>query len=323
MIKRVVTRAYANIALVKYWGKQPGLLNSPATPSISLTLKELKTETIIERIESGDDRFVLNNKSANVDSFKRLSEYLNFWRKNKLIEGNFSITSLNSFPTKSGLASSSSGIAALAEGLGQFSGRKISIGKLSKLARIGSGSAARSIVGGLAALPRTADPSARLLIPPDEISWGMVILEVNTTEKEIGSRKGMELSREFSPYYDAWLRRAQKDYRWMLKAIQKSDFTQVGEITEANALAMHACMIATRPALLYWIPATLDILQAVKKWRSQGLECYATIDAGPHVAVLGRLEDLKKIAAKGKTIAGVKSIIISKPGEGARVLEWS
>jgi diphosphomevalonate decarboxylase len=323
MIRRVVARAYANIALVKYWGKQPGLLNSPATPSISLTLKELKTETIIEHIESGDDRFVLNNKPADINSFKKLNEYLNFWRANKLIEGNFSITSLNNFPTKSGLASSSSGLAALAAGLRRFSRRKISVGKLSKLARIGSGSAARSIVGGLAALPNTADPSARLLIPSDEIPWGMVIFEVDAAEKEIGSRTGMELSRKFSPYYDDWLKQAKKDYKLMLKLVAKMDFTRIGEIAEANALSMHACMIATRPALLYWTSATIDILQAVKKWRDQSLECYATIDAGPHVAVLGKFADLKKIANWGKSLAGVKSTIISKPGEGARVLEWS
>jgi len=323
MIGRVIARAYANIALVKYWGKQPGLLNSPATPSISITLKELKTETVVERIESSDDRYILNNKPVDKASFIRLSEYLNFWRKNKFIEGSFSITSLNSFPTKSGLASSSSGFAALALGLSQYSQSKISIAKLSRLARIGSGSAARSIVGGLAALPNTADPSARLLIPPDKIPWGMVILEVDTTEKEIGSRKGMELSRRFSPFYDAWLDRARKDYRRILKAIQKSDFTQIGEITEANALAMHACMMATRPALLYWVPATINIIQAAKQWRNQGLECYATIDAGPHVALLGKIADLRKIANRARKITGVKSVVVSKPGEGARILEWS
>lgn len=323
MIRRVAARAYANIALVKYWGKQPGLLNSPATPSISLTLDKLKTETIIECIDDDDDRFILNNKPADQASINRLSEYLNFWRSNKFIEGKFLITSSNNFPTKSGLASSSSGIAALAIGLSKFSERKINISKLSKLARIGSGSAARSIVGGMAALPNTADPFAILLIPPEKIPWGMVILEVDTAEKEISSRRGMELSREFSPYYAAWLDHAKKDYKMMLQAIKKFDFTQIGEITEANALAMHACMIATRPALIYWTQATINILQAVKKWRKQGLECYATIDAGPHVAILARNADLKKIGNRAKTLTGIKSVSVNNPGEGARVLEWS
>ncbi|MCP4581339.1 MAG: diphosphomevalonate decarboxylase [candidate division Zixibacteria bacterium] len=323
MIKRVVARAYANIALVKYWGKQPGFQNVPATPSISLTLKALRTETIIERKPGGDDIFIINDKSTDRISTKRLTDYLNVWRTNKLIDGKYSIKSTNRFPTKSGLASSASGLAALSIGLSAFSRRKISSAKLSKLARIGSGSAARSIVGGLASLPNTANPSARLLIPFDEIPWGMVVVEVDKAEKEIGSRRGMELSRKFSPYYDAWVGCAERDYRRMLKAIQVMDFTRVGEITENNALAMHACMIATRPSLLYWTSATVAILQAVKRWRNQGLESYATIDAGPHVVILARQVDLEKVAGRARRLKGVKSVMKSMPAGGAKIIKCS
>jgi diphosphomevalonate decarboxylase len=323
MTKRVVARAYANIALVKYWGKQPGLQNVPATPSISLTLKALKTETIIERKESGDDIFFINGKPTDEISTNRLSKLVNFWRSNKLISCKISINSANSFPTKSGLASSASGLAALSVGLSAFSKRKISIKKLSRLARIGSGSAARSVIGGLAALPNTSNPAAKMLIPHDKIPWGMVVVQVDMGEKEIGSSQGMELSRKFSPYYEIWIKRAKKDYRQMLRAIKIMDFTRIGEIAESNALAMHACMIATKPSLLYWTPTTVEILHAVKRWRKQGIESYATIDAGPHVVLFARQVDLNKITSRARRIRGVKSVTKSLPAGPAEIIKCS
>lgn len=323
MIKRVTARAYANIALVKYWGKQPGTLNAPATPSISLTLEKLKTETVIEKVKSGDDRFFINGKAADHNSSKRLKAYLDFWRHNRLIDGRFVISSTNNFPTKSGLASSSSGYAALAKGLSVIACRKIGLDRLTKLARIGSGSAARSVCGGLAALPNTKNPAARVLLMANQIPWGMVIVEVESSEKEISSREGMQLCRKSSPYFKDWIKQAEQDYRAMLKAIKRMDFQSIGQITENNALAMHACMIATRPSLLFWHPATVEILHAVRSWRQKGLQAYATIDAGPHIVVLGQKADLANIQRRAKKIPGVKSVIKSNPAGEASIISWN
>ncbi|MCD6160955.1 MAG: diphosphomevalonate decarboxylase [candidate division Zixibacteria bacterium] len=323
MIRRVAARAYANIALVKYWGKIPGLKNTPATPSISMTLKALKTDTIIERIDSDKDKIFLNGIPADEHSTKRIITYLNLWRNNKLIKGKFSISSANNFPTKAGLASSSSGFAALAVGLSGFANRKINRPKLSRLARLGSGSAARSVPGGLAALPLNADPAAKQLLPPDNIPWGMVVAVVEADKKKIGSGKGMEICRKNSPYYKSWLKQAAADYKNMLSAIRNLNFTKAGEIAEYNALAMHACMIAARPSLIYWSPATFKIIQFVRRWRDNGFETYATIDAGPHVIVFGKKEDLPKISRRLRQIEGVKSVIKSNAGDNAKIIKCS
>jgi diphosphomevalonate decarboxylase len=320
-MKRVTTRAFANIALAKYWGKRPGFNNIPATPSISLALEKLKTETDIEK--SVSDSFFINGFPVDSLNHKRLKTYLDFWRKQGLIEGNFSVKSFNDFPTGAGLASSSSGFAALALALSAFSKRKISRHSLSRLARIGSGSAARSIIGGLAALPSGQNPAARLLIDHDKIPWGMVIAIVKAGTKEIGSRQGMELCRKYSPYYKSWVKQAFSDYKRMLKAIEMMDFTAIGEIAESNALAMHACMTANRPALLYWSSATVNLIKTVQGWRHDNLETYATIDAGPHVALFARKKDLSRIAERAKIIEGVESIIESNPAGGAEIIEWS
>jgi diphosphomevalonate decarboxylase len=317
---RVAARAFANIALVKYWGKLPTRLNSPATPSISLALSVLKTETTISKIDSFQDRIILNGKSADTATTKRLTEYLDIWRKRKLIAGHFLIESRNNFPTGSGLASSASGYAALARALGAIAESPIDIAELSRLARIGSGSAARSVVGGLASLPDGENPAAKLILPAEKVPWGMVIVIVESRHKKIGSRSGMEHTAKTSPYYLNWLKQAKIDYRRMLKAISRKNLTEIGIIAEENALAMHACMMSARPPLVYWHPATVEIITRVPFWRKSGLETYFTIDAGPNVILLGRKPDLLQIARRVKRIAGVKDVVVGFPAGGAEVV---
>ncbi len=320
MKNRVTARAFANIALVKYWGKLPTKLNSPATPSISLALSALKTETTISKIESFQDKIVLNGKSADTATSERLTEFLDFWRKRKLIKGHFLIESRNNFPTGSGLASSASGYAALVKALGAIAESPIDIAELSRLARIGSGSAARSVVGGLASLPDGKNPAAKLILPAEKIPWGMVIVIVESRHKKIGSRSGMEHTAKTSPYYPDWLRQAKTDYRMMLRAIGRGNLAEIGKIAEANALAMHACMLGARPPLVYWHPATVEIITRVPYWRKLGLETYFTIDAGPNVILLGKKADLLQIARRVKRIAGVKDVVVSFPAGGAEVV---
>jgi diphosphomevalonate decarboxylase len=320
-LKDVVTsRAYANIALVKYWGKRLDGNNAPATPSISLGLESLRTETTIERISEKSDIIELDGKLADNKTTDRIINYLDWWRSNDLIDGTFKVSSQNWFPTAAGLASSASGFAALATALSGFANKKISRLELSKLARIGSGSAARSIPGGISAMVTNSDPSARKIIDSSEIPWGMVVAVVDAPSKEIGSTEGMILSQETSPYYNAWLKTAREDYKAMLPAIKELDLEKVGKIAEANALAMHACMSATRPSLVYWSEATITLLRKVKEWRQQGIKVYATIDAGPHVCLLANLSDLAEIAEKVNEIQGVKEVFSSKPAPSSSII---
>jgi diphosphomevalonate decarboxylase len=169
-------------------------------------------------------------------------------------------------------------------------------------------------------MPFGSDPYAFELIKPDVCPWGMVIVVIDDENKEIGSTEGMELSRKTSPYFKEWVRQAKKDYRDLMKAAKNLDFSETGRITEENALAMHACMVATRPPLVYWNPTTLEIMNMVKKWRMGGLEAYATVDAGHNVALLGRLADLDIIAKEVKNSPGVSEAWPCLPAGGAEVL---
>ena len=158
----------------------------------------------------------------------RLRSFIDSWRAKGLVGGFFEVSSYNSFPTRAGLASSSSGFVALSLALWAIAGGKQSRRALSRLARTGSGSAARSVIGGLAALPLGSDPAARLLAPPENIPWGMVIAVVDAKGKETSSREGMELCRRHSPYYRCWLAQAKRDYRPMLRALANLDLAAVG-----------------------------------------------------------------------------------------------
>ncbi len=319
MTTRVTAQACANIALCKYWGKA-GAGNVPATPSISLALDKLTTTTTVERSTTKSDHVIFNGKPADQATTKRVRDYLSVWRNLGLLEGQFKVTTENNFPTGAGLASSSSAFAALATALGGFSARKIGTARLSRLARIGSGSAARSVTGGISALPASADPASKVLFDASEVPWAMVVAVVDQTHKDTGSRSGMEQSRLTSPYYAAWIKQASADYKRMRTSLRSWNITEVGEIAEANMLAMHACMLATRPALTYWNGATLGLIQQVRVWRKQGLECYATTDAGANVAVLCSISDLPKLARRVGKISGVMKAIACKPGGGSEII---
>jgi len=321
MIKRVQARAYANIALCKYWGKLPGRGNFPATPSISLALDKLVTDTIVTALPQGPDRFILDHKKADQKSLAKLSAYLDLWRSRKFVRGYFKIESENSFPTGAGLASSASGYAALTLALSGFAHKKISISQLSRLSRQGSGSSARSVTGGLSKLPSGKNPSSQLIRSPEDIPWGMVVAVVDCGKKEVGSTQGMEFSRTNSPYYKSWLMQAAKDYRSMLAAIRTMDFTRIGEICESNTLAMHACMIATRPSLIYWNEVTVFLISMAAMMRKKGLEAYCSIDAGPHVAFLTKREDFLKVKRRISKVFGVKSALVCYPAGDAKIID--
>ncbi|MFH1686731.1 MAG: diphosphomevalonate decarboxylase [bacterium] len=320
MTRRVVSRAFANIAIIKYWGKLVPELNVPATPSISLALDQLSTQTEVGRSEGNRDTIVLNDAAADKETTQRLVGYLDLWRERDLIEGHFAIKSTNNFPTKSGLASSASGFAALAKALSGFCKTNLSDQELSQLARRGSGSAARSIPGGLAVFPLGDDPAAKLLKRPDEVSWGMVIAIVDDGSKAIGSTEAMQRCRQSSPYYPAWLEIACRDYDLMVRAVANNDFTALGRIAETNALAMHACIMTADPPLMYWNQTTLALLKLVARWRDDALPVYATIDAGANVALIGNLDDLPAIAQRAIAVQGVVRVLICRPAGAAEIV---
>lgn len=319
-LKLVKARAHANIALVKYWGKEDEEQVIPYNSSLSLTLDKLYTDTIIET--SDKDAFILNGIMQGNNETEKIIRFVNHFRQMSHRENLVRITSVNNFPTAAGLASSASGFAALATAANRYFNLNMSKKDLSVITRFGSGSATRSLFGGFAVWQKDENPYAYEF---DSAEWdiAMIVVVINNEKKEISSKEAMRRTVQTSPYYPAWVVSAQTDIENMKKAIKKHDFRVVGEITQNNALRMHASMMSAVPPIIYWQPETLSVLRLVDELNKKGLDCYATMDAGPNVKILTRQSKIEMLADELSLRIDKQNMIICLPGEGATILNES
>jgi len=327
----VTARACANIALVKYWGKRDTALNLAATDSLSLTLDALTTETTVAFDETlATDELVLDGHPAKQEEVERITRFLDLVRSEAGVPIHAKVTSRNDFPTASGLASSASGFAALALAATRAAGLTLEPRALSILARRGSGSAARSVFGGFVHMhtgSRNEDGYAEPVaaVPPNFLEQLRMVVAVvgGGVPKTHGSRDAMDHTAATSPMYRAWLDLVPKDLATAEAAIAKGDLEALGELVEANALAMHASAMAARPAIVYWLPATLGILAEVRGLRSSGQPAWATMDAGPHVKILTTAAAAELVQNALVDNAGVTAVTISAPGGPATIVDAS
>jgi diphosphomevalonate decarboxylase len=315
--------AHTNIALVKYWGKRPGLmpgLNLPAVGSLSLTLDGFGSETTVELAD--DDAFVLDGHDVAAGEAAKVFRFLDLVRRLAGSERRARVTSRNDVPTAAGLASSASAFAALALASAKAFGVDMTPAELSSLARQGSGSAARSIFGGFVVLERGkrkdgSDCFARPLEVSSSMDVRLVVARCAVGKKETLSTAGMEHTAETSPYYPAWVETHQKDLDDAEEAAIAGDLEKLGEVMEHSTLKMHATTLAARPGFFYFQPVTIAALLAVRALRGQGTGCWATMDAGPHVKVLCAQKDAEQVAATMKGVVGVVGVDVCGPGPAA------
>lgn len=304
--------AHANIALVKYWGKRDEALILPEAGSLSLALDRLQTTTTVEL--GGDrDSFSLDGRDAAPEELLRARALLNAAG----ISQRARIESRNDFPTGAGLASSASGFAALAKAATAAAGLALDDLALSRLARLGSGSAARSVPGGWAVWE---DEAARQVFPESHWDVRMVVALCAQGRKKTGSRDGMRATRETSPYHEAWIAQCQQDLPRALRYLGAKDLGLLGALAERNALRMHADALAADPPLIYWEPATIGCLKALQQLREDSIQAFATIDAGPHVVALCEARDAALVGKALGTVGGVRDVLICAPAGGARLL---
>lgn len=321
IIGKAKARAYTNIALVKYWGKKNEKLILPQNGSISLTLDHFYSETeVIFDKSLKEDEIYFNNKKV---EDKKIINFLNIIR-NKSQKNYFcKVKTVNTVPTSAGLASSSSGFAALAAASSKAIGMNLSDIEISKLARKGSGSATRSIYGGLVEwIPGNNDDNsyAKPLKYDKELKLNLITVILNRKEKKISSTYGMKTSVETSPYYDAWIKQANNDLKNMKIAIKNNDFTSLGKIAETNAMRMHSLTISSDPSFTYFNEDTLKTINIIKKFRSNGLECYFTIDAGPNVKILCQDKNVKQVFENLSKYFNSDDLVINHPGPGIQFI---
>jgi diphosphomevalonate decarboxylase len=318
--RSATVKAHANIALAKYWGKADIARNLPAVPSLSLTLSGMRTTTEVSFLpELERDELMLGGASQQGKPLERARRLLDEVRGLAGVTTFARVRSHNDFPTASGLASSASGFAALALAAVRALDANISIERVSALARAASASAARSLFGGYVELGASAEAAARVA-PPEHWPLCMLVAVTSEAAKDTGSTDGMQHTARTSPYYSSWVSDAPRLFREVKSAVLAKDFERIAPAVEQSALMMHASMLAASPALIYFRPATLAVIELVRAERRRGLAACFTIDAGPHVKVLcelGAVASLKKSLAG---VPGVLRILESGPGPDAQTI---
>jgi diphosphomevalonate decarboxylase len=313
--------AFANIALVKYWGKLEREGNYPAVPSLSLTLSGLRTLTQVTLAsELSEDEVFLDGKPTTGRPRERVVRLLDELRAQTNNPRRARVDSRNDFPTAAGLASSASGFAALACAATAAFSAPLSREQQSAMARRASASAARSLFGGFVTLDVGAE-SATEVVGPEY--WDLVLLVAVTTagKKPIGSTEAMNLTRSTSPYYPTWVATAPALFSTAKQAVIRRDIEALGSAMEQSTLMMHATMHAANPAVIYQLPTTLAVIHEIRALRSAGTACFFTMDAGPHVKILCERGNAASVSARLATIPGVGQVLEATPGPGARTLD--
>jgi diphosphomevalonate decarboxylase len=316
--------AHPNIALVKYWGKADVERNIPAVGSLSITLDGLATTTSVH-FDPGlkRDEFLLDGQTI-PDMAQRVSSCLDRVRERAGTDVRAHVESSNDFPTAAGLASSASGFAALVVAADAALGADFDRAELADLARQASGSAARSIFGGFVELRLTPDGSrpteTRQILDPSGWPLRVAVAVTDPGPKAVGSTQGMQHTEQTSPFYSSWVQASEGDLAMARKVIEDRDFEALAEISEASCLAMHAVMMSARPGLVYWNATTVECLRRVREMRAAGLPVFFTIDAGPQVKAVCMPDSFDQVAAGLSTIAGVRQVLASGLGDGARVV---
>lgn len=282
--------APSNIALCKYWGKRNNELNLPITPSLSVSLGHLGTTTKLALRRGSADEIRLNGEPVPPRSrFARgVVNFLNLFRPDP--DAFFAVDTRNTVPTAAGLASSASGFAALTLALQDLFGWDLQPRHLSILARLGSGSASRSVYSGFVQWHAGADEdgmdSFAELIPERWFDLRLGLVKISTAAKEIASRDAMKITRRTSALYEAWPVKVAHDLLLVREAIDARDFDLLGRTAESNALAMHATSLAAWPPILFWLPESVAAMRKVWELRDAGHHLYFTMDAGPNLKLL-------------------------------------
>lgn len=307
--KPVKVRSYANIAIIKYWGKKDTVKIIPATSSISLTLENMYTETTLSSLPASaqSDEFYINGVLQDQAEHKKMSNIVDRFRPQGA--GFVRIDTNNNMPTAAGLSSSSSGLSALVKACNDFFELHLSTKELAQKAKLASGSSSRSFYGPIAAWDKDSGEIYSVKI---DLKLAMIMLVLYDQKKPISSREGMKRCAETSTTFDDWVRQSEEDYKAMLTYLSNNDFAKVGELTEKNALAMHTTTKTAMPAFSYLTEKSYEAMDFIKQLRSQGERCYFTMDAGPNVKVLCLEEDLEHLVP---IFAEKYRLIVSKTKE--------
>ncbi|MDX1644213.1 MAG: diphosphomevalonate decarboxylase [Thermoanaerobaculia bacterium] len=323
-MSRVTAIAPSNIAFVKYWGASDLERALPVNQSLSMTLSRCVTRTTVERLDGGEDTVLVRSSAgellpASAAFTAGVERHLAALRHELEVEGAFRIATENTFPSSAGIASSASGFTALAIAVCGSLGIEPEPRDLSRLARAsGSGSAARSVVGGYVVWPGDPEDSGS---PMRQVAtarhWELcdVVTVVDTTAKPVPSREGHRRAAS-SPYFSRRLEQLPGRLQAASQAVLDRDLARLGPIVETEAIDLHLIAMSSVPPIFYWRPQTLEVLERVWALRDEGVEVWATLDAGPNLHLICEPESEPTVVEAIGRLPGVRTLIRDRVGSG-------
>jgi len=331
MSETTTIEAPANIAFVKYWGALDLDNAIPVNPSISMTLSRCVSRTSVQCLPAGlaDEIWLAEQgglRPAAGAFAQRALDHLGTLRDWAGVDTAFRVATRNSFPAAAGMASSASGFAALTLAVVRALGRSPQIGELSELARrSGSGSAARSVMGGYVQWPAGPDPTrCRAEQIATAAHWDLrdIVALVQTGPKKVSSLEGHRRAPS-SPHFARRQELLPDRLAVVREAIASRSIEHLGPVLERDAVELHLVGMSSRPPIFYWRPATLAVLECVRDLRDGGAEAYFTMDAGANVHVICPPEAEESVAVALAGVPGVEAVMRDRVGSGPRQIDES
>jgi len=317
-LSEVTAIAHPNFALIKYWGKTDSVNNIPAMSSISLTVDTLTSTTkISQQPQMQENIWELNGERQ--PDLGQLLPTLDYLSKVGKVNEPCLIQSDNNFPTAAGLASSASGVASIVVAYNRLFNLGLTNQQMGKAAMLGSGSAPRSLLSGIVLLDIENQCDCQTLAEPNQWSLSVIVCITDDQRKTMSSREGMEISRETSPLYESWLENNTHHIKRAKKAINDRNLKALGQVAEENCKQMHEVMKTSNPSINYMTHKTIDCINEVERIRKSGFDLFYTVDAGPQVKIICKLEDNHLIQERVSSLPSVRQTLVANIGYGARV----
>lgn len=323
MTRTATAIAHPNIAFIKYWGNTNDALRLPANASLSMNLDGLQAETTLTWADDlSADTLVLNDAEQSGEPLQRVVRQLDIMRKRLGLTAHAQVISKNNFPTGAGVASSAAAFAALTVAAAGASGQVLSEQELTTLARLGSGSASRSVPAGFVewfAGDSHEASYAESFAQPSHWPLVDVIAVISDGHKRVGSTAGHK-SAQTSIFQEARVADAATRFATCRRAVIERDFNTFAEVVERDSNLMHAVMMTSVPPLFYWEPQSLAVMSWVRDRRADGLSVCYTLDAGPNVHCLCLGKDAEAVRSGLVGMSGVKQVFMAAVGGPAHLV---
>ncbi|MBT3249694.1 MAG: diphosphomevalonate decarboxylase [Candidatus Pacebacteria bacterium] len=316
-MRKITYKASTDIALIKYWGKKDEQLRIPENDSFSIVIDGIYTITTVEFKTDLDRDEVTIDGEQQLKEVNRVSKYLDRFRELANIKTFAKVVSESNFPRSTGLSSTGSAFAALTYAATAALELDLDQKELSILARQASGTACRCVCGGFVQWhggKSSSDSYSETIFPADHWDLRDIVVVVDDKAKQISSTAGHKTA-QTSPFYLTRQKNLPSKMKLLQEYVENRDFTQLGELIEAEALEFHSILLTSQPPLLMWQPGTVEVMKTVQALRQSGVEAYFSLNTGFNLHVLTLPEHEEVVAAELSKLKLVKNTIKSKIGQ--------